>query len=200
MKTGLMVTAAVVFGLVLIAGLMAMGWYNTSVSLEASVKAQWQQNQNNYDKFWKTVKETAQVTDKYAKDFKEVFLGAVQGRYENGTGQVFAMIQEANPNLSPELYEKVQTVIEAGRTDFMRSQEDLLDKQRRYETHLNSASGALFGSFFSFPKEIMGDLRPPKDKDGDGLYTALDYPIVTSGKTKAAFETGEDEAVQVFGN
>jgi hypothetical protein len=62
------------------------------------------------------------------------------------------------------------------------------------------AGGAFFGSFFSFPKEINGDLRPPKDKDGDGLYTALDYPIVTSGKTKEAFEKGEDEALQVFGN
>lgn len=197
-------TLAVLLGVVVLAVVvigMAVGFYNTANSLSQSTVAQWQSNQSRYDGFWKMVKETAQVTDKYKTDFKNIFIGAIEGRYkDNGMGQMFAMIKEENPRLDASLYTKIQQVIEAGRGDFMRSQDDLLDKQRRLGTHLSSATGALFSGFLGLPKEVLGDLRPPRDKDGDGKYTALDYPIVTSGKTKEVFSTGEDNApVDVFG-
>lgn len=149
----------------------------------------------------KKVKETAQVTDNYKNSFKEIFVGGIEGRYKDGgMGQMALLIQEANPALSPELYLQVQRVIEAGRNDFMRSQTDLLDKQRRFKTHLETFGGSVFAGFTNMPKEVAGDLKPPRDRDGDGRYTVLDYPVVTSSKTQEVFNTGRDDApVDVFG-
>jgi len=46
--------------------------------------------------------------------------------------------------------------------------------------------------------EEQGDLRPANDADGDGRYTVLDYPIVTSDETNKAFQTGKADQIQVF--
>lgn len=203
MKTPTII-AIVIFSIVAITGIalvaMAFGWYDDAVSQETAVKAQYQDNQNRYDSFWKSVVEVAQVQDKYKEDFKEVLIGSIEGRYgENGSQAMFLFIQEQNPTLDKEVYTKLMNIIEVGRNDFKRSQTTLLDKQRAYERHLKASTGMLFAGYFDMPNEIKGELAPPTDLDGDGLVTVLDYRIVTSKKTKKAFETGEDEALDVYG-
>lgn len=192
-----LIVAGVIATIMFIVGL---SWYNGAVSLTNTTEAQWRDNQNSYDAFWKTVKETAQITDRYKEDFKQVLIGATELRFKNtgGTG-VFALA-EANPALAPEVYTQLQRVVEAGRIDFKRSQTTLLDKQRALKNHLQHASGNFFGMFFSFPRVASGDFAPPKDLDGDGVLTALDYPIVTSATTKKVFEEAESEPIQVFSN
>jgi hypothetical protein len=53
-------------------------------------------------------------------------------------------------------------------------------------------------NFTDYLEVMSGELAPPRDVDGDGILTALDYDIMTSKQTKEAFETGEAEAVKVF--
>ena len=199
MKPGLIVA---VIAAVFLFGSCAVGfsWYGDAVDLETATTAQYRSNQNEYDSFWKSVTEVAQVPSKYKDDFKDVLIGDTTAKYgANGSQAAVQWFTDRDVKLDPALYSRVQTVIEAGRNSFKRGQNDLLDRQRRYSSHLRAVTGKLLGGFLGFPSDLAGDLRPPKDIDGDGKYTALDYDIVTSGKTKAAFATGEDEAVDVFG-
>lgn len=172
---------------------------NTAVNLESSVKGQYQKNQNTYDAFWKTVKESAQISDEYKEAFKEILVDDTQARYgKDGAGAAFLMLNERPINFDDKTYLKIMQLIESGRHDFRQGQDDLLDKQRVYENHLRSVSGSFFAGITGFPKEVGGELAPPFDKDGDGRMTVLDYKIVTSAKTEAAFATAKDDEIDVF--
>ena len=196
------ITAPVILGvlfLIVSAGSCgAMSAYNGLNAQEKGVTAVWRDSQVQYDTFWKKVKETAQVTDNFKESFRDIFMGSVEKRYE-GKDPAFLALQEANPNLSPDLWVQVQRVIESGRNDFAQTQRSLIDRQRRYETSLTDMPAAMYVGFFGFPREVSGEYRPKTDTDGDGRYTVLDYKIVTSDKTQDAFSTGKDEPLNVFG-
>ena len=186
---------------VFIVGLCTFGSYvsfhNTAVSLEKTTTTQFMDNKNTYDAMWKTVKEQAQIPDKYKNDFKEVLAADVGPKYK-GKDPMMMWSNDRNINLDPGMYQRLMTTIAAGRADFKRGQKELLDKQRSYGYHLDSFSGSIWKGFTSFPNELEGERAPNKDMDGDGILTALDYKIVTSKRTEAAFETGEDAPIDVF--
>ena len=187
----------VLFGLV--GGCSLISTYNGLTGQEQGVTATWRDSQVQYDNFWKKVKEVAQVPETYKDAFKEVFLASVQARYE-GKDPAFLMLTESNPALDPSMYVQVQRVIESGRNEFAQTQRSLIDRQRAFSTNLATFPNNVLRGFLGFPHEVNGDLRPAKDADGDGRYTVLDYPVVTSGKTQEVFTTGrEDAPLDVFG-
>lgn len=193
------VLGAALVGLVLI-GVSYISFFNRAVSLEEGLTAQWRNNQNSYDAFWKKISEMAQVPAQYKEDFKEVLLADTSARYgEDGSKAMMQWIQERAVNFDSSLYRDLMMAIEVGRHDFENHQELLLDKQRSYASMTKSFGGSMFASFGGFPREVKGELAPPSDLDGDGRLTVLDYPIVTSQKTKRAFTSGEDGALNVFG-
>lgn len=193
-----LVAVASILTIVVVMG--AFGWYNDAVSLEESVKVQYSDNKNEYDAFWKKVKEVAQVPDKYKNDFKEVLVSETTAKFgDGGSKATFQWFKDRNINFDSAVYTKVQNVIESGREDFKRSQSLLLDKQRKYRTHLSKVRGKFFSGIFDMPNPVAGELAPPRDIDGDGFLTVLDYPIVTSKRTETAFANSEDDAVDVFG-
>jgi len=176
------------------------GWYDGAVAAENGVKAQWKSNQNTYDAFWKKVQEVAQVPSQYKDDFKELLVAETQAKFgAEGSKATFQWFKDRNINFDASLYRKVQDVIESGRDDFKRSQDMLTDRQRVYTNKVEGWWGGILASHYGFPREVKGDVAPPKDLDGDGKLTVLDYPIVTSARTKKAFQTGEDEQIDVFG-
>jgi len=176
------------------------GWYDDAIHLENATAAQWQSNQNTYDAFWKTVKEVAQVPEQYKEDFKQLLVQETSAKYgPQGSQATFQWFKDRNINLDPTMYRKIQDVIESGRADFKRSQDTLLDKQRKTHDMMEGYWGSMFAKHYNFPSAKTGNYAPPKDIDGDGKLTVLDYPIVTSARTAAAFATGQDEAVNVFG-
>lgn len=161
-------------------GLYILGVYNTCVEHEEGIKAQYKQNQNNYDKLFKSILETAGVTKQYSKDLKELYAQVMQGR--KGSGQeLFRSITEANPAMDTTLYAKVQTVIETGRLDFEMNQKSLIERVRVYRTYTGRAPASLVAGMAGFP-------RIDFDK----------YDIVTSGRTTDAFESKRDEAISPF--
>lgn len=179
---------------------MAMiGWYNDANAFENTTRAQWQSNQNSYDAFWKSVREVAQVPDKYKDDFKSVLVAETQAKYgPEGSKAAFQWLQDRQINFDASQYRKIQDVIESGRGDFKRSQDELLDKQRKVRDVTLSYWGSMMARHYGFPRAISGKLAPPSDADGDGKLTVLDYPIVTSGRTQKAFDEGKDDEVKVF--
>jgi hypothetical protein len=158
----------------------AFGFRGDCVRAEAGIKAQYEQNKNNYDNMWKKFKEMAQVPEMYAADMKKVYDSAIQGRYgEGGSKAVFQFIQEHNPQLDPSVYVKLQSAIEAGRNSFMADQQQLIDKKREYEVILNG-NRALFLNWWGYPKIDL-------DK----------YGIVTSDVTEDAFGTKRSEEIDL---
>ena len=176
-------------------------FYSTANQLENAARAQYQSNQNAYDKMWKTISETAQVPAQYKQDFQDLLVAENAAKFgKDGSQATMQWFQERDLHFDATLYSKIQTVIEAGRADFAKGQDELLDKQRRYHDHLGSFTGRMFASMSGHPMIVQGKYAPAEDLDGDGRLTALDYPIVTSAQTQAAFATGEAEALDVFGN
>lgn len=201
MNRGLIIglAGAALLGLAIL--LSYISFYNTAVKLENATTAQFQNNKNSYDNFWKSVQEVAQVPSKYKDDFKELLVDETKAKFgEGGSKAAFQWFKDRDINFDASLYKKIQDVIEAGRADFKRGQQELLDKQRRYKDHVNSFGGSIWASFSGHPKAVTGELAPAKDIDGDGLLTCLDYPIVTSTKTEKVFHEGVDDTpVAVFG-
>ncbi len=185
MSTGLKISLAVFacVALIFIGGCSAViGIYNNCISQEATIKAQYKQNQNNYDNYFKKVKEMAQVPEMYVEDMKKLWDGVMTGRYgQNGSKATWQWIKEHNPNIDPSLYTKIQNEIAAGRTDFENNQKLLLDKKRVYEdTYLKTFPGGFIASLMGFPKMDLSKMD-----------------IITSEETEKAFKEKKAGAIQI---
>lgn len=158
-----------------------IGTYNTCVEQETSIEAQYKQNQNNYDNFFKSVIEIAQVSDKYKDGLKEVFTAAISGRYgANGSKATWAWLQEHNPSLDASVYTKIQQVIESGRANFETNQKLLIDKKMVYQLTLRGFPSGLICRVLGFPKVDLSKMD-----------------IVTSGATEQAFETKKADPIKI---
>lgn len=158
-----------------------MGVRSQANRMEKNVIYQYEQNKNNYDKMWKTFKETAGVTSMYTEDLEKVYKSAIQGRYgAEGSKAVFQMLTEQNPSFDQAMYKRLQEIIEAGRADFEENQRVFLDKKKQYATFLDEIPEGLIATFFGFPKINLSD-----------------YNIVTSDRTEGAFNAGKDDEIKL---
>jgi hypothetical protein len=154
---------------------------NDLVSQEAGLDAQYKQNQNNYDNFTKKVIEVAQVPAMMRDDLEKITKAAISGRYgSKGSQAVFQFIKEQNPTVSPEIYSKIQQVIDAGRTSFESEQKMLLDKKRLYTVQLNSFPTGVVARVLGFPKIDLNKID-----------------IVTSDDTEKTFATKKGNPIKL---
>lgn len=151
-----------------------VGIYNSCVNFEAGIKAQYTQNQNNYDKLFKSVAETAQVPKMYAKDLEQLYTSTTRTRYgAGGSKAVFQFIKEQNPNLDAGLYRQIQQVIEGGRIDFEAQQKSLIDRKRVYESQvLNTAVTGHIAKLMGFPKINLDEMGIVTSDETDGAFKA----------------------------
>lgn len=160
------------------------GFQNTANGHEADIKAQYTKNQNVYDNGYKEVLEMAQVPEAYAADLERVYRAAIEGRYgENGSQAVMQWITEQNPNLDSSVYKRIQQSIEIFRNEFQQEQTQLVSRWQQYDRFLTTNTSSRFYNW------ISGGSYPKIDRE--------EFAIVTSARTDRAFDTKQDEALQL---
>lgn len=175
MRTGIIAAIAVGVVALGIAGSVA-GTYNSAVSLENQIVAVSDNNEQILGQFYQKLDETVQVADIYKEDFKETMTAMLAGRYgPDGSQAAFQWIKESMPNLDPEIYRNLQTLIESNRSQFQNEQTKLIDVRRQYDNKLDRFPSNIVLGAFGFPRL---DLEDPK-------YNAVDVGAATE-----AFETG----------
>ena len=154
---------------------------NKCVSYEEMLKAQMSSNKNNYDNYFKKLKEVTQVPEMYVDDLKKVYDSAIKGRYgDGGSKATWQFLKEHNPNFDASLYKKIMQVIEGGRNDFRQCQDLLLDKKKMYVVYLKTFPNSMITNMFGFPKVDLEKID-----------------IVTSDATEKIFETKKSDVIKL---
>lgn len=169
--------------LVVIVGAMSyVSANNTANAMEQQIKAQYENNKNVLAGYTQKIAEAAQVPDMMRDDLQKVVTGAIEARYgEDGSKATMQWLKEQNPQLDPELYRKLQQIIEAGRDEFKNSQTRLIDVKRNYETSLGNFWSGMWMHIAGYPKIHLED-----------------YKVVTTTKVEDTFNKGrEDGPVQL---
>lgn len=173
-----LVSGGLVIFTVAIIFMLGVGYKNQEIELRNQAVAQEDANKLTFDKVWKVLKQKAGVTDKYASDFKDIYSGLMNSRYQGDqkSNPMFKWIQERNPNFSVDLYKDLSSAIESNRAEFLRVQKRLVDIKREHDNLR-----------LKFPSSIFVGSKPE-----------LDIKLVTSGKTEATFNTGKEDNVDLF--
>jgi len=157
--------------------LMSWSYQNQETELRNLANQKQEVCAAHFDKMWKTIQQVAQVPDAAKQAFREMYEPLISGRYSADSGGVFMKwIQEQNPAFDWTLYGRVQTTVIAERESFFKDQEALLDVKREHTNLIQKRPGRWF--------------LDPSD--------TLKVTIITSEKTKEAYETGEENDVDLF--
>lgn len=179
MKTKNIIISAitvVVIGL----GVLLAGTYfsvnNEEKQLRNLAEAQRGKIETQYDAMWKIIQQKAKVTDEYKESFKDIFVGIIDGRYSQGDGSLMKWIQESNPNFDSSMYKDLMATIDIKRTEFMNTQNRMLDIIREHKNLCMIAPKCWF---------VSND-------------SEIEYTIVSSTKSKATTQTGIEDDVELF--
>jgi len=163
----------------LVLGVMSyISAYNTGNQLENKLKAEYENNENILAQYSFKVLEASQVPELMRDDLIRITKEAIEGRYgPDGAKAAFMMITEQNPQVSPEIYVKLQQIIEAGRDEFKTGQTRMVDTKRAYQTALGSFWQGMWMGIAGYPKV---DLEK--------------YKIISNAATQETFRTGVEAA------
>lgn len=181
-----MKTLVIIGGIALLGALYVgalLGYRSDCVNAEAGLKAQHQEMKNKDAQRRHVLLNMAQVDKKYDEQFKEVWEGAMSGRYgDKGSQAVFQFLQEQNPQLSTTLKERLMTAIDVRFAESASTQTAFNAKVEAYEKIWNGNRSLFVGFWFDFPTEAVTKLK-----------------IVTTSATERAFETGVDDGTNLYG-
>jgi len=180
-KWGVLGAIALVVLIVVYFG-MSITYNNAWAKKDNLLVAQKKVIESNFDKMFKILKQQAGVLGKYKDDFKDVYVGIMEGRYGTGGtgggqgGKMMLWIKEHNPKFDASLYKKLMVSIEANRQEFFEQQKYLISIQKQ----MNDLTRVQPASWF------LGDEEVPE------------ITIVSSTKTKQVMETGIEDDVDLF--
>jgi len=175
---GLLVALLALAAVSMVVVLMYVTYNNAEVSLRNQTLAQQQNVLVVFDATWKIIVQKAGVSQRYAQDFKEIYPALMEGRYGDARGgALMSWVTEHNPQFDTSLYQDLMHSIEAERIRFARAQTRLLDLKREHDNVRQTLPCSLF----------VGS-RPP-----------IEVKLVTSARTDEAFETGQENNVDLFG-
>lgn len=171
---GIMIIVAIV---VIVAFSMNFSYDNKEVKLLNQYKAEEKNIEATYDNMWKSIKQIAQVTDKYEKGFKDIYVSITDKKYSKNDGTLLNFIKEANPNFDIALYAKLANTIEIERRNFLNSQEKIIDIEREHNNLLAVVPSKWF---------MNSDVKK------------LNFIVISSTQSKKVMKTRLDDNIEVF--
>ncbi|MFA6588230.1 MAG: hypothetical protein WCT08_04115 [Patescibacteria group bacterium] len=169
----------VVAVIVIIGGCFLMNWHyhNAQIRSKNLVEQKQEACKAHFDLMWKAISQVAKIPEAAKAAFTDMYKPLIDGRYSaDSNGVLMKWIQENNPTFDWSLYKQVQSTVVAERTAFFKDQEMLLDMNKEYKNLIQTIPGRWFLN--------------PSD--------TLEITIITSGKTKDAYKTGEENDVNLF--
>lgn len=176
MSTKVIVILSVVAMFIFVPSCMVVSMYNGLTSMENRIEAAHKDTQNIHANIFQNMKMQGVAVDKYGDMVIKAINAAIGGRYgDGGSKAAWSWIQENNPTIDPEVFKKLQLVIEAGYGEFKAAQTSKLDMIRVYKNKLRTFPSNIVAGLFGFPKVNMDEFEK----------------IVTSKQTKNDFASGE---------
>jgi hypothetical protein len=178
---------SIIIGVMLVFVLLGILYFSAKVSitndeakLRINAKKQTQVCAIVFDDMWKIIKKKAQIPEHYKNDFKEIILADNQAYGKDGihVGGMLNTIQKVNPDFDSHMYDDLMQTIESEMKRFEREQKTLVAISEQHEILISTFPGTLF----------LSDAQP------------IEIKLITSGKTKNVYETGEDNDTDIFEN
>ncbi len=180
MKT-LTIVLLVFVGLLIAGGIMGVTTYisykNQFVEQRGTYNAQLASNKAYLDAQWKTFRDQTRISEEYAEQVKELYIGFIEGKYQNGVQQSGFMttLQDVLPNFDQSMFKDLMITIESKRADFAARQTRLADIHRELVVLKEKPVSGFF---------LSGEVLP-------------ELILVTSTRTENSFATGKDDAEDV---
>lgn len=166
--------------LAIFAFVWAIGLRNDYVKLENGIVASDSSRQTTLSNISQKVKESIGIRTLSVDDIKATVNAQISAR-SGDKSPVVNMVREQNIAPSPALYEKIINIIDVGRSDFLRSENMMVDRIRTAcDVSRKWPHGSVLG-FFGLPKLHTGC-------DGD----TNDFPVLKNDKSTESFKTGVD--------
>jgi hypothetical protein len=176
---------------------------NTGNKKEATLNAQYLDNQNYLSDCITKIREVAGVTKAQSDSFTQAMNDAVKGRYDGRSAQpgaMFSAIVENYPDLTGlnQAFERAYTTIIGCRTDYRNIQSKLLDMLRDYDSwRTGSLTVRTFGG--DRPSDnLVAQIGSDRSRKGQAALDQM-YTIVLVKDAKKAYEEGELTPEDPFG-
>ncbi len=183
MKKSNTIIAAIVVAIIALGGIYFMSISNTCSDYETNIEGSNEQMVNVRTRVKNVITGEASVVEYYGKLIDSAFVHANDARYgDGGSKAVMQFITEQNPNISPELFTRLQQAIESNWVDFEKAQTTALDNAFHYKRYLRRKPNGVFAGWMGYPTIDMAK------------YTKA----VGSKDARKAIDTREDDGVDVF--
>ena len=169
-------TAILVFVLGIVYITMSVSIKNKEKRIANQIEAKVKVNKSAYTKMFEILVNEAGVAAQYADDFKEIYPSLIEGRYNNGGGQLMQWIQEHNPTFDTSLYKTLMQSIEAQRETFHTNQTQLIDMSREHNNLISTFPGSWF----------LSDVEK------------IEIPVIINDATEKTFDAGKEQDMQLF--
>lgn len=176
------VVGAIVALLIITVAAAYFGALSRGNQMEQTIDASYVENQNMRSTYSSMIAEAAQIPAMQRDDLTKVVQAALEARYgDEGSQAMFQFITEQNPQIDSKVYTKIQDIIQSGRTDFKRSQDQRIDRCRVYKTALGAPWDGFWLRLAGFPRfELEQKCR-----------------VVVTSDTQRIFESGTDEVLKL---
>lgn len=153
--------------------------YNKNVNLTSLYDAKLKSNEAEFDNMWKKISQVTQVSDSQKDALRQIFNEYAQARTTGGAndGSLMKWIKEVVPNVDVTVYKNLQNIIVSSRDSWTMHQNELIDIAREYNMFVRSFPNNLVAMAFH--------------------WQVIDAKVISSSRTKQAFETGVDDNVNI---
>jgi hypothetical protein len=174
----------ILIALIGVIGIIVVNYFSaasTGNRLINNIESAYENNQNILSRVTLTITELAQIPGMQAEDMKSVVTAALDARYgEDGSKAMMQFITEQNPQITSDVYTKIQQAIESGRKDFEAAQTRMIDQKRVFNTAVGAPWKGIWMRAAGYSKSDVDE-----------------FEIVIDSSTEKAFETGKQEAIKL---